>query len=254
MEILIKLGRFLFAMSIAVFGIQYLLYGRFVGGLLPVPPWAPGGAVGAYLTAIALIAAGVSIATKWQARLSATLLGILFLLCVLFLHGQRASAILHDGVARTRAFEPLALGGAAFVLAGARTTEPSGFPAGDTAASKLFKLGRFLFAISLVVFGIQHFMYDGFIATLVPSWIPGHLFWAYFTGAALVAAGVSIAVNKKPRLAATLLGSMFFIWAVLLHAPRVAAQPRNGDEWSSLFVALAMCGGALVVAGTPRDD
>ena len=115
MEILIKLGRFLFAIAIAVFGLQYLLYGRFVGGLLPVPPWAPGGAVGAYLTAIALIAAGVSIATKWQARLSATLLAILFLLCVLFLHGQRASTILHDGVARPSAFEPLARCGAAFV-------------------------------------------------------------------------------------------------------------------------------------------
>jgi uncharacterized membrane protein len=255
MDNLVKLGRFLFAIAVAVFGLQYILYGAFVGGLPPVPPWTPGGAVGAYLVGAALIAASVSIATKWRARVSATLLGILFFLCVLLLHGQRGSAILHDGVSRTRAFEPLALSGAAFVLAAAMPMERSAFPAWGTAADKLIKLGGLLFAIPLVVFGIQHFMYAGFIATLVPSWIPGHLFWAYLTGSAFIAAGVSIVTQKKARLAATLLGIMFLLWAVLLHAPRVAAQPRNGDEWTSAFVALAMCGSAFLVAGTQaRDD
>jgi hypothetical protein len=41
---------------------------------------------------------------------------------------------------------------------------------------------------------------------------------------------------------------MFLLWVVVLHAPRVAASPHNGDEWSSLFVALALGGGALILA------
>ena len=48
----------------------------------------------------------------------------------------------------------------------------------------------------------------------------------------------------------SLLGLMFFLWVVILHAPRVAASPHNGNEWTSAFVALAMSGSALLVAGT----
>jgi hypothetical protein len=28
----------------------------------------------------------------------------------------------------------------------------------------------------------------------------------------------------------------------------VAASPHNGDEWSSLFVAIAMCGSCFIIA------
>jgi uncharacterized membrane protein len=254
MDNLIKPGRFFFAIAMAAFGVQYLLYGRFVGGLPPVPPWTPGGAILAYLTGAALIAASLSIAAKWKARWSATLVGILFLFCVLFLHGLSAMAILYDGVTRTRALEPLSLAGAAFVLAGAMPMERSAFPAWDITTDKLVSWGRLLFAIPMVVFGIQHYLYAAFLATLVPSWIPWHLFWIYFTAAAFIAAGVSMTFQVKAPLAATWLGIMFLLWVVLLHAPRVAAQPRNGDEWSSAFVALAMSGGAFVIAGTSKKE
>jgi hypothetical protein len=44
-----QLGRFLFAIPFATFGIQYFLYGHYAGGLSPVSSRAPGGAIGAYL-------------------------------------------------------------------------------------------------------------------------------------------------------------------------------------------------------------
>jgi hypothetical protein len=53
-------------------------------------------------------------------------------------------------------------------------------------------------------------------------------------------------------LAATLSGLMFFLWVISLHLPRVAAAVHNGDEWTSAFVALAMCGGSWVLAGTVK--
>jgi hypothetical protein len=43
---------------------------------------------------------------------------------------------------------------------------------------------------------------------------------------------------------------MFFLWVVILHAPRVYASLHNGDEWSSLFVALAMAGASFFIAST----
>jgi hypothetical protein len=107
----------------------------------------------------------------------------------------------------------------------------------------------------MVVFGVQHFMYAPFIAFLVPSWIPGHLFWAYFTGSAFIAAGLSIATRIFAPLAATLLGIMFLLWLLVLHVPRVVAQPRNGDEWTSAFVALAFAGGSFILAAAlSRSD
>jgi hypothetical protein len=87
-----------------------------------------------------------------------------------------------------------------------------------------------------------------FIATLIPSCIPAHLFWVYFTGVGFIAAAVSIAFRMYAWLAATLLGTMFLLWTILLHAPRVALALRNGDEWASLFVALALSGGSFVIA------
>jgi len=247
-------GRILFAIPILVFGIQYFTYGRFQGGLPPVPPWAPGGAVLAYLTGAMLIAAGISLAINIQSRLSATLLGIFFFLCVAVLHTMRLSSVIHNGNDRTRAIEALALGAAAWILAGIL---PAGVRLSEgwkKMTGYLAKAGLYLFAISLVIFGAQHFMYAQFIATLIPAWIPGHLFWVYFTGIAFIATALAIVAGILAGLGATLLGVMFLLWVIVLHAPRVFAAPRNGDELTSLFVAMAMCGSCFIVAASLRKN
>src|SRR5260370_28715918 len=109
-------------------------------------------------------------------------------------------------------------------------------------------LGRVFVAFSLVVFGVQHFIYGGFVDTLVPALMPGRLFWAYFVGVAFVAAAAGIFVEMLERPAATMLGVMFFLFVALLHIPRIIGNSSNGNEWTSGFVALAMCGGAWILA------
>lgn len=239
-------GRVFFAVPMVVFGAQYLASGHFSGGLPPVPPWAPGGAPAVYFTGALLIAGGLSILAGVQARFSATILGAFFLLCVATLQAQKFSAILHDGTARTRAFEPLAIGGAAWVLA-ALLPADSLSAKWDAGIRLLAKIGLYLFAFSMVVFGAQHFMYAPFIAFLIPAWMPAHLFLAYFTGTAMVAAGLAMATGIAGRLAAVWLGVMFLLWVLLLHAPRAFAK-HNADEWTSLFVALCMSGCSLILA------
>jgi len=231
MEKLSRLGRFLFAIAMAGFGIQYLFH-AFVAGPAPGPPWTLGRSFWAYFTVVVLIAAAVSILTGKKARWAAMLLAVMLLLRMLFVYAPRLDASPHDPGPWTSGFEILAMSGAALVLAGT-----------------MVGLARFLFAIPLVVFGTQHFLYARFVATLVPSWICWHLFWAYFVGVAFVAAAVSIAARKYAGLAGTLLGLMFLLWVFSVHLPRVAASPHDGKEWTSALVALAMCGGAWVVAG-----
>jgi hypothetical protein len=123
-----------------------------------------------------------------KARPAAILLGILFLLCVLLL-------ITSIWTVRTGSFELLAIGGAAVTLAGTLPVEERYPQPWNSALDWLIKAGRFIFAIALVVFGLDHFLFLRFVASLVPPWIPWHLFWAFFFGCAFIAAGVSIATK-----------------------------------------------------------
>jgi hypothetical protein len=91
-------------------------------------------------------------------------------------------------------------------------------------------------------------MYARFLATLVMAWLPGHLFWIYFTGVSMVAAGLAITLAIQARLAGIMLGIMFLLWVLLLHAPRVFAAIHNQDELTSLFVALAFSGSSFIFA------
>jgi len=231
MDKLLFLGRYCFAIAFAAFGIQHFIYAKYATGI--GPPWIPGSLLRACFTGIALVVASIRIFTNAKTRVTAMLLGFLLFLYFLFLYAPRLATNVHNPAPWTSGAEILALCGVAWVLAG--------IPA---------RLGRYLFALTLPVFGVQHLLYPRFVATLVPFWIPGHLFWAYAVGIAFIATTLSIIVNIKARLAATLLGVMFSTWVFILHLPRVASAPHNGNEWTSAFVALAMCGGAWITAGT----
>ena len=119
--------------------------------------------------------------------------------------------------------------------------------------NSLKSIGRWFVAASMIVFGTQHFLYARFVAGLVPAWIPGRLFFAYFADVAFVAAAVSIVSKEMAGLTATLLGAMFLLFVVIVHAPRIAAHSGNGNEWTSGFVALAMCGGAWCSRGVCEE-
>jgi hypothetical protein len=236
---LIKLGRVFFVVAMAAFGILYLLRALFRAGPGSGPPWIPAPPFWGYFTAIVLLLAATGIAANIQVRCAAILLAITILLRVLLNFVPKLVANPRDAGRWTSGSELLALCGAALVLAG--------FPV-------LVRIGRLLFALPLIVFGVQHYMYARYVATLVPSWIPGHLFWAIFIGMAFIASALSIATLIKGRLAATWLGIMFLLWVLVLHLPRVVASPHNGDEWTSAFVALAMSGAAFLVAGSLKQE
>jgi hypothetical protein len=144
------------------------------------------------------------------------------------------------------------VGGAWVLAAGFPADKKISYPRGSF-VFQLANVGRFLIAISLVVFAVQHFMYAKFVASLIPAWIPARLFWTYFTGAAFIAAAISITIRVMLRIAGMLLGTMFFLWVIVLHVPRVAGSPRNGDEVTSLLVALAMSGVGFALASAPGN-
>jgi uncharacterized membrane protein len=149
----------------------------------------------------------------------------------------------------TVAFEFLALCAAAIVISAGKAAQQLG----NVPVRQAHWLGGILYALTLLVFGTQHFMYAHFVAGLIPVWIPWRLFLAYFTGLCFVAAGVSILFRKFAVVAAILLMAMFLTWFVGLHVPRVVATHLNGNEVTSALIALAMGGAALIGNGVmPR--
>jgi uncharacterized membrane protein YphA (DoxX/SURF4 family) len=244
-ESLLTAGRILLGLPILAFGIQYLAYGRLVGGLAPMPEWIGGGRILAYLMGLLLIVLGGMIVANVRVWLASTVLGWMFVLASC-LHLTRAHEALTNGTARTHWLEPLALGCAAWVLAGAYSAAQK-----SNALKRWMPLiGRVLFAVTLLVFGWQHYLYVTFLVALIPAWLPFHAYWIYFTGLAFVAAGLAILLRIADYLAGLFLAAMFVVYLLVLHIPRIAQHPGNGDEWSSGFVALAFCGASLLIAAT----
>jgi uncharacterized membrane protein YphA (DoxX/SURF4 family) len=251
MNTIVKQGRLLFAIAIAEFGIENMVCAHSTDAFVPVIPWVPGYPWLAYLTGIALLAAAVCIASRLRARLAAILLGVLFLVCDLLLQLPRVIAAPLDVGVRTTAFETLTMCSAAFILASNLPAEGGGFGRWEGVLNGLLQSGRYLFAISAIVFGIDHYLVFNLIVSLIPHWIPGGgWFWTHITAVAFVAAGLSIASGWLDRLAATMLGVMFLLWFLVLHGPRVSSYPRshNPNEWSSAFIALGICGGSWILA------
>ena len=99
---------------------------------------------------------------------------------------------------------------------------------------------------------MTHFPYAKYVASLIPPWIPAHMFWTYFAAIALIAGGIGVNVPRTARLAATLSGIMLFSWVFLVHIP-LAINTRNAGEISRGFHALSDSAVAFMLAGTLRS-
>jgi uncharacterized membrane protein YphA (DoxX/SURF4 family) len=117
-------------------------------------------------------------------------------------------------------------------------------------AAKGLRIVRVLFGLCLIAFGAAHFLYLDFTASMIPAFIPFHLFFAAFTGAGHIAAGLSLVSGILARLGSTLLALMFSSFVLLLHIPRVFSDPGNRIEWTMLCHATALTGAALLIAST----
>ncbi len=114
---------------------------------------------------------------------------------------------------------------------------------------KLITLGCVFIAVPLAVFATEHFRGREFVQNMVPSWMPAHLFWAYFVGCALLAAATSLTVRKFVRLSSTLLGLMFFLFVCMIYMPHALAHPNDRFAWAFALRDLSFAAGAWALAG-----
>ena len=114
------------------------------------------------------------------------------------------------------------------------------------------RIGTILYALVVAFFGVNHFLNGTGMQNTVPSFIPGGIFWVYFTGAALVAAAISFLTGKQTRLAGLLLFAFIILIVLTVHLPAVLHAPDESSvrfPLTNLVKDTGLAAGALMVAG-----
>lgn len=241
MQTILRSGRYIYCLALAGPGFIHFLFQQSLSALIPLPPTLPALQAWVYVIGGLLIAGSICISFRIGQQVAALTIAMLFMLIYLLLHLPLEIKEPRNPASWTGAFEAIALAASALIFL---TRSRGG------AWSKF--LVPILLASTLVVIGIQHFLYADFIATIIPSWIPFRLFLANFIGVAFFAAAFSLLTNIFLQYAMRSLALLFAIFVIVLHLPRVWKSPRVETEWTSLFIAVAMCGISLAWAARKK--
>lgn len=231
----------IFGVPWLVFGAQHFMFVDFVAGL--VPAYFPAGWFWAYFTGAAMIAAGVGLIVNIKARLAAALLGAMLAGFIVLIHIPKLASGDLSAMALTRFFQDAAIASVAFMLAGAlsKRSGESDF------LDRIAQVSRYVFAILLVIFGVQQFLNLDFLTAKVAPYLPARIVWVYLTGAAMIAAGACVLTNKKARLAAFALGGLMLFLNLLLHSVLLARTPHVPLVWTAAMLDLAITCGAFLL-------
>lgn len=230
---LLAVGPAFVASALAAFGMEHFVAAR---SIMPaVPSWMPGRLFWIYFVGIALLAAALSLALQRCVRLTATLLGTMFLLFVLLIH-LRNAVIRPELLLWVVLVRDLAFGGGAWALAGGR----------------LALFGRWWMVAAVLFFGVVYFLHPEIapgvpLVKLTPAWVPLHLLWGYPMGAALLLAGLAALVNRHSRLAATVLAITVTLSVVLIYIPIMALGPTL-EAMNYVFDTLLFAGTIWLLA------
>jgi len=253
--IFVTIGRIFYGVSISALGFLTIYYRDFPYFLIPLKhAWISDHKIIAYLFGTFLFLAGACIVFEKKLLMISLLLGSGLLLIFFFYFIPYQLFVSPDNMHFAdweNAFKELALASGALIIADYESNRNKNLL--TVFWRKVLSLGAVIFPLTILSFGINHFLYAKEAAGYVPSWIPNHLFWIYFAGVALLGSSLAILLKIKVRLSAGLLGIMIFIWVVILHIPYALAAPfaENGGEITSAFLALAYSGIAFSISGNP---
>lgn len=242
-----RIGQRIFAVAVVAFGAISLVRREVFVGLEPIPATFPGRLTLALLSGAIMLFCGLALLANRKPLIGASVLSALFAVWMLTMHIPTISMQPKNGGAWTTALELLALWGIALVLTGLALQNTTSDQRASSSGNRVMNFGRLAFALSLPGFGILHFVYAQLVSGIIPEWFPARLFLTYAIGVAFIAAGVSIATGIKAQLASLLLGTMFALWVIVLHIP-LSIKLNTQNNWTSLFIAVAMCGGSWVIA------
>lgn len=217
-------------------GIFGLINGDFAQIWHFAPASVPGRQIMAYASATIMLVCGIGLLSKRTDRLAARVLFPYWALLVLAL--KIPVVVKHPlvEVAWQSMSEIVVVFTSAWVL--------------FAAEGRALRIAQLIFGAALIPLGLAHFVYLNLTAPLVPAWLPYHTGFAYFTGAAQIAAGLGVLLGFYARLAATMEAAMLTAFTALVWIPAIIAAPTSRPSWSEFTISWAVSAGAWVVAAS----
>jgi uncharacterized membrane protein len=246
-----SIGHALFAVTMIVLGAVGLLHPDFVPLWNPVPVNVPARVLLVYLSALISVASGIGLLVQRVAAIAARLLLTTLFLWLLLL--RLPNFLLEPAFEACWSVFPLmVMLAAAWVLyvwfAADWDRKHLSFISNNG-----LRIARALYGLSLIFFGVAHFIDVKDTVSLVPHWLPSHLFWAYFTGSAFIAAGLAALIGFCARLAVTLSAFQIALFLFLVWIPIVATGSKVPFQWSETLLNAALLAGAWVMTDSYRD-
>jgi len=246
-------GHVVFALILAGLGIMGLVKGDFAPVWEPVSKTVPAREVLVYLSALVSLLCGASLLWRRGAAVAARVLLAALLLWVLLF---RLPALLRAPAAMATwegCAETVVILAGAWMLYGWFAADWDRQHLRFASGENGMRIGRRLYGLAMLPFGLAHFAYVKETAALVPGWLPWHVAWVWITGSAYLAAGLAILTGVYARLAAALSTVQMGLFTLLVWLPIIAAPgPRQAFQWSETLISAALTAAGWVVADSFR--
>jgi len=235
------IGMYVYGATAIALGVIGLVWRDFATNWQRVGPDVPHRVLLACLAAVVEVCGGLALFSRRTARLGASMLALFYAVCVaLWVPRLVAAPAVYDGWGNFFEETSLMIGG--LVLCAALAPPDSVFARRESLISRLY-------AICVISFGAEHFIYFSGAATWVPPWLPpGQKFWVAVTGACFLLAAASILTGILSGIASTLLTIMILLFEALVWVPKLFAAPHDHFAWSGNGICLVMGAAAWVVA------
>jgi uncharacterized membrane protein len=245
-------GHAAFAATMIALGIMGLVRGDFAQIWQPVPNWVPARIVLVYLCALISLGSGIGLVWRRSAPVASR---VLFATLLIWLLVLRLPNLFYQTPVVLVAWS---FGATAVMVAGAWVLyvwfagERDRPRLGFVADARGLRVARFLYGVSLIPFGLAHFMYLNATTVLIPNWLPWHVTLAYLTGTAFIAAGLAVCIGVRAQLAAALSALQMGLFGLIVWVPRVLAGTVNEFQRGEFITTFALTAGAWVVVDSYR--
>jgi len=247
LERLILFGPLFYAAPLAAFGTEHFTLTKIIGSLIPA--WIPWHLLWVYLVGTCFIAAALSLVTRIQARLSASLLALTFFLFVVLMDAPGWAHNPKDRIALALTLRELSFSGGALALAASLNWEGR-----ERGAHILANVARYFIAIPVLVYSILQFMHGDHVPgvpleMVTPQWLPGHAVWTYLAAVVYAIAGALLLIGKKTRDASTWLGLTVLFVILVVYVPIAVVERASFEGLNYMADTLMYCGAVLLLAG-----
>ena len=246
---LILFGPLFYAAPIAAFGTEHFTINKIIASMVPkVVPWH---VFWAYFIGACFILAGLSLVTKIQNRLAASLLAITFFIFVSLMDAPGWARNPGNRFALALLLRELSFGAGPLALAAGLS---------DKGRHVFVTIARYIIAISVLYYSLQQFLHADHVPGIplemvTPGYIFGHSFWTYLTAAVYAVTGVLLLIGKKTRAAATWTGAIILAGILIVYVPIAIVEHSDLEGLNYFFDTLMFAGTVLLLASAlPREQ